>query len=155
MKEYIFTQYLLNISHYLKINDTDLFTLSKKRHIVEARRLLWFLCSEHGMTPTEIKRHTKNLSSRDFQRSTIDRGIVSIKETIRKDPDYLVIIELLKIDIKGINAKSSNAKPTKTQIASHLKQDVKHQLEIFVFTDCEYIYWASIGRELLPDNLTI
>mgnify|MGYP006077458093 FL=1 len=94
MKEYIFTQYLLNISHYLKINDTDLFTLSKKRHIVEARRLLWFLCSEHGMTPTEIKRHTKNLSSRDFQRSTIDRGIVSIKETIRKDPDYLVIIEL-------------------------------------------------------------
>jgi len=52
------------------------------------------------MTPTEIKRHTKNVSSRDFQRSTIYRGIVNIKETIRRDSDYNNIISKLRqIDI--------------------------------------------------------
>tara|TARA_R110000851_G_scaffold138631_3_gene275346 strand:+ start:1137 stop:1439 length:303 start_codon:yes stop_codon:yes gene_type:complete len=100
MKEHIFIQYLKKIAKHLEVDDNLILEKTQIRHIVEARRLLWFLCSEHGMTPTEIKRHTKNLSSIDFQRSTIDRGIVSIKETIRKDPDYNYIISKLKqIDI--------------------------------------------------------
>ena len=100
MKEYIYTQYVINITNHLKIDNLDLFSFTKKNHIVEARRLLWLLCSEHGMTPTEIKRHTKNVSSRDFQRSTIYRGIVSIKETIRRDSDYNNILSKLRqIDI--------------------------------------------------------
>ena len=79
MKEHIFIQYLKKIAKHLEVDDNLILEKTQIRHIVEAR---------------------KNLSSIDFQRSTIDRGIVSIKETIRKDPDYNYIISKLKqIDI--------------------------------------------------------
>ena len=47
MKEYIFVQYLINIAQCLGLNDDLIFEKTKERHVVEARRLLWLLYSEH------------------------------------------------------------------------------------------------------------
>ena len=87
MKEYIYTQYVINITNHLKIDNLDLFSFTKKNHIVEARRLLWLLCSEHGMTPTEINEARMKLGvkiSRDNE-----TGEIIIYDPVKGGDQYI------------------------------------------------------------------
>ena len=96
MKKYEFKEYLLNICNYLDISEEDLFKNSKVQSIVEARRILFLLCRDRGIKPSQIKEYVKQTQGIDIAHSSVSRGIRSIEKVIENDKDYTFIISKLR-----------------------------------------------------------
>ena len=96
MKEFIFKQYVNNICNHMGLNSSELFVKSRKAEIVDARQLLFYLCSEkRKMGFTEIKSYADKVGLvQDV--SNIAHAVHSFKAKLEKDPDLSFIIK--KID---------------------------------------------------------
>lgn len=91
MKEDVFNQYVDRVLDLYSITKEELFTKSKKRYIVDARQLLYYLC---------FKRHIKLIIIQKFMEengykishNSVTHGVKSVADKIEKDKDYKSII---------------------------------------------------------------
>lgn len=92
MKEDVFKQYVERVISLFNISREDFFSKSKKRELVDARQLVYYLCSERPMQITYIQKFM-NEGGYKIQHSSIIHGINSMKEKVKNDKDYQTIVK--------------------------------------------------------------
>jgi|TARA_R100000084_G_scaffold100021_1_gene54593 chromosomal replication initiation ATPase DnaA len=90
MKYKLFKKFIERILEHMEINHADLFEKSRKKSVVEARQLLYYLCTKRGMRPTEIKDYMSR-EGHSLEHTTILHGIKEITSTIENDKDFELI----------------------------------------------------------------
>mgnify|MGYP003114168717 CR=1 FL=1 len=80
----IFSMYVSHVCDAYSISPDDLFVKSKRRDIVDARQLLYFLCSESLMRIRYIQQYMEENGYR-VGHSTIIHGIKQVKEKKKND----------------------------------------------------------------------
>lgn len=95
MKSEIFNKYVEKVSSLFSITVDEFFSKSKKREIVDARQLVFYLCHQRLMKITYIKDYMLK-SGLDIHHSTIIHGINAIKDKIDMDGDYISIINRIE-----------------------------------------------------------
>lgn len=92
MKEDVFNQYVDRVSYLFNINKEDLFIKSKKREIVDARQLVYYLCAKRPMRISYIQKYFKE-NGYDISHTSILHGIKIMNERVKEDKDYYSIIQ--------------------------------------------------------------
>ena len=92
MKSDVFNQYVDRVSELYNIEKKDLFSKSKKRELVDARHLIYYLCSKR---PMQIMYIQKYMSENGYKvgHSPVIHGINSIQNKVNEDRDYQTIIK--------------------------------------------------------------
>ena len=79
IRKKIFDSYTEKVCKLFDIEKEQLFEKCKKREVVDARHLLYFLCAKRGIRLTYIQKHMKRMGY-DISHSSIHHGIaVSLK----------------------------------------------------------------------------
>jgi chromosomal replication initiation ATPase DnaA len=91
MKEKIFEYYANSIASQFNISLEEMFTQTKKSHIVDARQLLYFLCIERPIKISYLQSFLK-YHGYIVTHSTIDYGYKQSKKLIESDPDFKKMI---------------------------------------------------------------
>jgi len=91
MKEDVFNQYVERVSQLFNITNEEFFSKSKKRNLVDARHLVYFLCSIRSIQVTYIKKFMEN-NSHEIFRTSITHGIKSVSKKVEEDKDYKDIV---------------------------------------------------------------
>jgi len=92
MKEDVFNQYADRVTDLFNVKKDELFSKEKKRHIVDARQLLYYLCYNRQMKLIIIQKFMMNNGYKIAHNSVIN-GIRVIQEKIKEDKDYQSIIK--------------------------------------------------------------
>lgn len=92
MKEDIFNQYVDRILVLFCIKKEELFSKSRKRNLVDARQLLYYLCFNRPIQVSYIENFMKD-NGYDVYHQTIAHGIRAVDEKIKVDRDYQSIIK--------------------------------------------------------------
>lgn len=92
MKEDVFNQYVDRVTDLFNVKKDELFSKEKKRHIVDARQLLYYLCYNRQMKLIIIQKFMMNNGYKIAHNSVIN-GIRVIQEKIKEDKDYQSIIK--------------------------------------------------------------
>jgi chromosomal replication initiator protein len=92
MKSDIFNQYTERVCDLFGIKREDLFSKTKRRQLVDARYLLFYLCFKRPMTISYIQKYLFD-SGYDIQHTTVIYGISTVEKRIKDDPDYLQIVK--------------------------------------------------------------
>jgi chromosomal replication initiation ATPase DnaA len=94
MKSDVFNQYVDRVSELYNVNKKDLFSKSKKREFVDARHLIYYLCSKR---PIQISYIQKYMDDNGYKvgHSSVCHGIRSIQGKVDEDRDYKTIIKEL------------------------------------------------------------
>jgi chromosomal replication initiation ATPase DnaA len=92
MKQDIFNQYTDRVIDLFRISKEELFSKSKKREIVDARHLLYYLCHKRPMTITYIQKYM-NDNGYEIQHSSVIHGINSVSFRVKDDADYMQIVK--------------------------------------------------------------
>ena len=92
MKRKIFDQYVEIVENALEITKNDIFTKTRKRENVEARDLLFYLCSQRNMRGNFILNRCKE-NGLDLDDSQITRGKAKIEVLMSSDPDWKQLIK--------------------------------------------------------------
>lgn len=92
MKHDVFNQYVDSVVQLFKIEKSDLFSKSKKRKIVDARHLLYYLCDKRPMRLTYIKQYMLE-NGYHIDNSSIIHGINMVNKKIQEDNDYVTVIK--------------------------------------------------------------
>jgi len=94
MKENIFNDYTNMVVNLFSITKGDLFSKTKRRDVVDARHLLFYLCERRPMQISYIQNFMKN-NGYKVGHSTVIYGIKKVGERVKSDPDYQYLIENL------------------------------------------------------------
>jgi chromosomal replication initiation ATPase DnaA len=91
MKQEIFKQYVEIVSERFGISEDDVFTKTKRMECVDARHMLYYLCSKRQM---RIKTIQDYMAQRGYHisHSSIIYGINQMDEKVKADRDYLSVI---------------------------------------------------------------
>jgi chromosomal replication initiation ATPase DnaA len=92
MKQDVFNQYVDRIVDLFGITKEELFSKSKKREIVDARYLLYYLCFKRPMTIVYIQKYMKERGY-DIQHSSVIHGINDVSDRVKEDADYMQIVK--------------------------------------------------------------
>ena len=92
MKVDIFNQYVERICDLFGIQRDEIFSKSKRRQLVDARYLLYYLCFKRPMTVSYIQKFVFD-SGYFTQHTTIIYGISTVEKRIKDDPDYLQVVK--------------------------------------------------------------
>lgn len=92
MKEDIFAQYSERICELFRISKEEMFSRSKKREVVDARHLLYYLCFRRPMSLRYIQKFLLN-QGYDVKHSSIIHGIQSVTEKVGNDSDYASVVK--------------------------------------------------------------
>jgi chromosomal replication initiation ATPase DnaA len=92
MKHDVFNQYVERVSDLFSIKKEDIFSKSKKRELVDARHLVYYLCSKRPMQITYIQKYM-NEAGYDITHSSIIHGIASVERKIADDKDYVSVVK--------------------------------------------------------------
>jgi chromosomal replication initiation ATPase DnaA len=100
MKREIFNRLADLVCEYMDIPREDLFKKSKKRTLVDARHLLYYLCSTRPMEmPYIIEFLNENGYSSRHQ--PINHGIRETAKKLREDPDFNFIVNRIRERVKA------------------------------------------------------
>lgn len=91
MKEDVFNQYVERVSQLFSITNEDFFSKSKKRNLVDARHLVYFLCLRRNIKVISIKDFMEN-NNHEIFRTSITHGIKSVSKKVEEDRDYKDIV---------------------------------------------------------------
>ena len=91
MKEDVFNQYVERVSQLFSITNEDFFSKSKKRNLVDARHLVYFLCLRGNIKVISIKNFMEN-NNHEIFRTSITHGIKSVSKKVEEDRDYKDIV---------------------------------------------------------------
>lgn len=92
MKEDVFNQYVERVCSLFNITKEDFFSKSKKRNLVDARHLVYYLCSQRPIQSTYIQKFLED-NGYYVHRTSISHGIDIVSKKIEEDKDYKVIIQ--------------------------------------------------------------
>lgn len=92
MKNDIFNQYVDRIVELFEISREELFSKSKRRDIVDARYLLYYLCHKRPMTLSYIQKFMK-ANGYEIQHSSVIHGINTTMERVKNDTDYSQVVK--------------------------------------------------------------
>lgn len=98
MKIEVFNQYVDKVSSMYSIEKSEMLSKSRKKELVDARHLLYYLCWARQMPIYYIQKYLKE-QGLEINHSVIINGISSVKKKIAKDSDYLVIIKNIEKSI--------------------------------------------------------
>lgn len=94
MKHEAFNGYVDKVTKLFSIDKTTLFSKTKKREVVDARQMLYYLCSVRPMRISYIQRYLE-ANGYFVQHTSIIHGIRAIKKRMSEDPDYISIVKKL------------------------------------------------------------
>ena len=97
MKTKIFNKYVEESCELFGVSRDALFTKNKKRDIVDARHLLYYLCSERPMSLVYIQEYMME-NGYSIRHSSIHYGVAKVRKQILEDKDYIKSIEEILID---------------------------------------------------------
>jgi chromosomal replication initiator protein len=92
MKQDVFNQYVERVAELFSISKEDVFSKSKRRDYVDARHLLYYLCSKRPMQITYIQKYMNDAGYK-IQHSSIIHGINSVEQKMLDDRDYVSIVK--------------------------------------------------------------
>jgi chromosomal replication initiation ATPase DnaA len=95
MKRDIFEDYVDRVSSRFDVPRERMFTKDKSRDVVDARHMLYYLCSERPMSNTYIKQYMGQ-NGYHIDLPSIGHGIKRVEHHISEDPDYITLINQLK-----------------------------------------------------------
>jgi chromosomal replication initiation ATPase DnaA len=98
MKYKLFKKFVDHILLLTEVSKEELLLGGGKnssKGIVGARHLLFYLCSQRGMRPTEIQQYMKR-EGYTLAHTTVTRGVNHMEEVIANDPDISTIANRLK-----------------------------------------------------------
>jgi chromosomal replication initiation ATPase DnaA len=95
MKYEIFNDYVEKIVDLYKIPREEVFSKNKKMELVDARHLIYYLCSMRKIQITYIQRYM-DLNGYVVGHSSIIHGIKVMEEKIAHDSDYKQIFDKIK-----------------------------------------------------------
>lgn len=95
MKQEVFSKYVEKVSEQFGITPQEMFSRSKKREYVDARHLLFYLCSVRPMRLSYIQNYLL-MSGYKTQHSSILHGIDAAKKRMDEDPDYVRIANIIQ-----------------------------------------------------------
>tara|TARA_R110001583_G_scaffold108390_1_gene257130 strand:- start:975 stop:1277 length:303 start_codon:yes stop_codon:yes gene_type:complete len=95
MKKDIFEIYANAVAKQFHLNLDQMFSDTRRRDIVDARQMLYYLCMERPIRVSYIQRF---LSEHGYEvyHSTILHGYKKAKELIDKDQDYQQVVQEIK-----------------------------------------------------------
>jgi chromosomal replication initiation ATPase DnaA len=91
MKQDIFNQYVDRVSSLFGIAREDIFSKSKKKNLVDARHLIYYLCFKRPMQITYIEKFMIE-NGYNVVHSTVIYGIASVDKKIAEDRDYVTVV---------------------------------------------------------------
>jgi chromosomal replication initiation ATPase DnaA len=94
MKEDVFNQYVERVIHLFNITKEEFFSKSKKRNLVDARQLVYYLCSQRPIQITYVQKYMRE-NGYDVVHSVIIHGIRAMETRAKEDKDYQSIIKEL------------------------------------------------------------
>lgn len=92
MKIDVFNQYAERIAELFSIEKAQVFSKSKRRDIVDARHLLYYLCFKRPMSVAYIQRYMKE-NGYIIQHSSIIHGINIVTQRVKDDSDYMHVVK--------------------------------------------------------------
>jgi chromosomal replication initiation ATPase DnaA len=92
MKQDIFDLYVTRVASLFSIEEGQLFLKSKKREIVDARQLLYYLCAKRPMSLKYIQKYMGD-NGYAIHHSSLINGITRVEEKMKEDSDYVSIIK--------------------------------------------------------------
>ena len=91
MKEDIFNQYVHKITKLFGVTKEELFSKTRKRNIVDARQLLYYLCFNRQMQIVIIKDFMLHNGYKIDYPSVVN-GIHKVDQKIKEDRDYKTVV---------------------------------------------------------------
>lgn len=91
MKQEVFNQYVDRVVDLFGITKEDLFSKTKKRNVVDARQLIYYLCAKRPMQVTYIEKYM-NDAGYEIKHSSIIHGISAVEKRIAEDKDYVSVV---------------------------------------------------------------
>ena len=98
MKKQIFNHFIKSIVKLFDITEDEMFAQSKKRSIVDARQLLYFLCALRDMRYSTIQEYLKERDV-DVSHTTIIHGVKQMQLRMNEDKDIASIISTINRSI--------------------------------------------------------
>jgi chromosomal replication initiation ATPase DnaA len=95
MKKTIFENYAYAIAEQFHLTLDEMFTKTKKRDVVDARQMLWWLCVERPIRISYVRTFMKERGY-EVSHSTIIHGYKQAKKLIDTDPDYENLIKVIQ-----------------------------------------------------------
>ena len=95
MKKDIFDSYAKAIASQFHLTLDQMFDKTKKREIVDARQMLYYLCMERPIRISYIQRFMEE-QGHSVAHSTIIHGYKRAKEMIDQDKDFENVVTLLQ-----------------------------------------------------------
>ena len=91
MKIQLVEKYLDAVTSHSRLSKEEIFSKTKQMHIVQARRILYYLCVQKGITINELMSYLKQM---DFEipYTSVRNGIEEVKKQVQNDSDLAEII---------------------------------------------------------------
>jgi len=99
MKKQIFNQYAQKIADLFGVDKQELFVKSKKRDLVDARHLLYYLCFHRPMQLVSIQNFMEG-NGYHINHPSVIHGVKIVSQRIAEDADYTFIIKSIE---KSVN----------------------------------------------------
>lgn len=91
MKSEIFGQYADSIVKLFRIDKAELFSKNKRRDLVDARQLLYYLCFKRPMALIYIQNFMKE-NGYEISHSTIIHSVKAVERRLMEDRDYASVV---------------------------------------------------------------
>tara|TARA_R100001591_G_scaffold982_1_gene2445 strand:- start:1118 stop:1411 length:294 start_codon:yes stop_codon:yes gene_type:complete len=95
MKKHIFDAYATAIAKQFHLTLDQMFDKTKKREIVDARQMLYYMCMERPIRISYIQRFMEE-NGHSVCHSTIIHGYKKAKELIDQDKDFQDVVSRLQ-----------------------------------------------------------
>ena len=99
MKKQIFNQYAQKIADLFGVDKQELFVKSKKRDLVDARHLLYYMCFHRPMRLISIQNFMEE-NGYHISHPSVIHGVNIVGQRIVEDADYTFIIKSIE---KSVN----------------------------------------------------
>jgi len=86
------------VCYLFNLDSESLFTKTKRRDIVDARHLLYFLCSQRPMRLVYIQEYMAE-NGYNINHSSIHHGIAQVKKKVEDDSDWNETIESILSEV--------------------------------------------------------
>jgi|TARA_R100000479_G_C6311208_1_gene174085 chromosomal replication initiation ATPase DnaA len=90
-----FNTYAEAVAKQFELNLSSIFKKTKKREVVDARQMLYYLCMERPIRISYIQRFLQD-NGYDVAHSTIIHGYKKAKQMIDNDEDFKEVIKQIK-----------------------------------------------------------
>ena len=92
MKQEVFNKYVEKVSKLFSVSKEEFFSKTKKREIVDARQMVYYLCSRRHINISYIQKYMKE-NNYEIHHPSIIKGIQRIEEKTKEDMDYVTVIK--------------------------------------------------------------